>query len=143
MQLQNTILIKAPPDVVWAIVEDVERWPEWTPTMESVERLDDGEFDVGSSTYIKQPGLPRAQWVVTAMDRRRHFTWECRVLGMRMRATHQLSPRDSGTENTLRIEITGVVAILVWPLLFFTVKRALQQENDGLKVRSEQFVSGQ
>lgn len=143
MKLQNSILIRAPQDVVWKATEDIARWPEWTPTVESMERLDEGTFKVGSAAYIKQPGLPRSKWVVTEMDRGRHFTWECTVLSMRMRATHALSACESGTQNTLRLEMTGVVAVLLWPLLYFAVKRTLQQENSGLKAWCEQLTNVQ
>ena len=36
MEVENTIHIEAPPAIVWAVTVDVERWPEWTPTVESV-----------------------------------------------------------------------------------------------------------
>ena len=60
MQLEHSITIPAPQDVAWAVTVDVERWPEWTPTMQSVERLERGPFGVGSTAKIKQPQLPPA-----------------------------------------------------------------------------------
>lgn len=141
MHLQNSAFIEAPQDVVWGVTENIERWPEWTPTMSSVERLNDGEFDVGSVALIKQPGLPRSKWVVTAMERGKRFVWECKVCGMRMKATHELSSRDLRTENTLRLEITGIAAALLWPICYFAARRALRLENIGLKKQCEQLVS--
>jgi carbon monoxide dehydrogenase subunit G len=36
--LQHTVSIAAAPERVWAVVIDVERWPERIPTVDTVER---------------------------------------------------------------------------------------------------------
>jgi carbon monoxide dehydrogenase subunit G len=133
MRVEHTLHIEAPLAAVWAVTEDVERWPSWTPTMHSVQRMDEGTFDVGSSAAIRQPGMPETVWTVIEMDRGRSFTWEGRARGMRMRATHELSAEGAGTKNTLRVEVAGVVAFLLWPLVRPALRRALRQENAGLK----------
>ena len=137
MRIEHAIHIDAPPSVVWAVTEDVERWPEWTPTMDDVKRVDAGPFDVGSSARIKQPGLPEAVWSVTDLVRGERFTWTTRVRGIRMRATHELSPHDSGTRSVLRLEMSGLVAALLAPFVHRSVRRALERENSGLKARCE------
>ncbi len=139
MKLENVTHIKAPPDVVWSVTEDVERWPEWSPTMETIERLDAGPFDVGSTARIKQPGLPPAEWRVTELVRGERFSWETRVRGMRMIGTHEVLPIEDGTRSLLRIEITGFPVVLFWPLIFFSVKKSLERENAGLKTRCEKL----
>ena len=35
MKLENVVHIGAPVEVVWALTEDVEAWPDVTPTMTS------------------------------------------------------------------------------------------------------------
>lgn len=37
-----TVAIDAPPNEVWAVVCDVEHWPDWTPTVHQATRLDQG-----------------------------------------------------------------------------------------------------
>lgn len=137
MTLEASIHIAAPAAVVWAVTEDVDRWPEWTPTMQSVRRVDAGPFDVGSSARVKQPGMRETAWTVTELVRGERFTWGGRALGIRMSATHELTPDGDGTRNTLRIEMSGFVAALLSPLLRPAVRRALRQENEGLKARCE------
>ena len=40
MQFTRTTEVAAPPEVVFAVLSEVERWPEWPPTVTPVERLD-------------------------------------------------------------------------------------------------------
>lgn len=137
MKLENRKLIDAPPSIVWRVTENIERWPHWTPTMNSVTRLDDGPFDVGSTARIKQPGLPEAEWRVTALTRGESFTWEARVRGMHLVATHEMAPSGDGTLSVLRVDISGIAAVLLWPLIRISVRKALEKENAGLKAECE------
>jgi carbon monoxide dehydrogenase subunit G len=42
MKWTNTLMMDAPAELIWELNTDVERWPARTPTVQSVERLDDG-----------------------------------------------------------------------------------------------------
>lgn len=137
MTIEDTIHIEAPADVVWAVTADVEHWPEWTPTVVTVQRLDEGPFGLGSMTRLKQPGQPESEWTVTEYIPGERFTWETQRRGMRMAASHRMRTVEGGTSNTLRIEASGLIPIVLWPLLRVAIRRALQQENRGLKGRCE------
>ena len=112
--------IDAPANQVWDVMYDVTRWPEWTPTVTTVRRLDEGDFGVGSRVEIRQPKLPRATWEVTEVvddPDRRSFTWEATGPGMRTIARHDVVPRGEGATVRLSIEQTGpmgAVAATVW-----------------------------
>src|SRR2546428_8818928 len=76
MHIERSVDINAPPERVWAVMADVERWPEWTESMKSVERLDSGEFGVGSKAKlpIRRSPNPNA-WTVTELKPNRSFSW--------------------------------------------------------------------
>ena len=44
MKWTDTLVMDAPAELIWELNTDVERWPAGTPTVQSVERLDDGPF---------------------------------------------------------------------------------------------------
>ena len=127
--------IEAPTRPVWEVLYDVARWPEWTPTIDSVERLDDGPFAVGSRAKVRQPKLPQAQWEVTEVVDGRNFTWEAKGPGMKTIARHEVVPDGTGSTVTLSIEQTGpmgAVAAFVWRSL---TQRYIELEAESLDAR--------
>jgi len=109
--------IEAPPDAVWQVMADVARWPEWTPTIDSVVLVPDTRLEVGSSATVRQPKLPRATWKVTEVVDGRRFTWEAKGPGMRTVARHEVVAEGAGSAVTLSIEQAGpmgAVAARVW-----------------------------
>jgi uncharacterized membrane protein len=114
---ETTRHLDAPAQRVWEVLFDVVRWPEWTPTIDSVERLDDGPFVVGSRVKIRQPKLPQAVWEVTEVVNGRSFTWQAKGPGMTSIGRHEVVPDGTGSMVRLSIEQVGpmgAVAALVW-----------------------------
>ena len=135
MTVENTLHIDAAPEVVWAVTADVDRWPEWLPTVSSVRRLDTSPFGLGSKALVKQPAQAEAEWVVTDFVAGERFTWQTQRAGLQMVATHELRPEGPGTSNVLRVEASGVLATLFSPVLRPLFRRALAEENRSLKKR--------
>jgi uncharacterized membrane protein len=114
---ETTRHIDAPTQPVWEVLFDVAHWPEWTPTVDSVERLDDGPFQVSSRTKVRQPKLPQASWEVTKVVGGRSFTWEAKGPGIKTVARHEIVPDGTGSKVTLSIEQSGpmgAIAAMVW-----------------------------
>jgi len=76
-----TVDIKAPPQRVWAVLSDVEGWPDWTPSVKRVERLDAGPLTVGGRARLRQPKLRPAIWQITKVEKGSSFTSYERVTG--------------------------------------------------------------
>jgi uncharacterized membrane protein len=138
MRVSHTIQIHAPLDRVWAVTLDLERWPDWTPTVTSVQRLDTGPVEVGSRVRMKQPLQPPSEWVVTRCEAGKVFAWETRRPGLRMVGTHEMRAARTGTTNILHVDAQGALAVLLWPLLLLAMGRALRDENLGLARYCEQ-----
>ena len=129
--------IDAAADTVWRLTIDVTNLPSLTPTMQKVERLDDGPLRIGSRTRIKQPRQSPAVWTVTRIDPGREFTWETRRLGMRMVGSHRIEDLGDQCRNTLSIEMTGLGAGVFGALVGSVVRKAIATENAGLKAAAE------
>ncbi len=132
-----TVDIGAPPGRVWAVMQDIERWPEWTSTVTSIRQLDPGPLAVGTRAAIRQPKLPPARWTVTAVDDGQGFTWVTRSPGIVITAHHVVEPIPSGSRATLSLEFGGVFGPLVAWLTGSLNRRYLGIEAASLKRRSE------
>ena len=129
--------ISAPPPRVWDVMSDVERWPEWTPSVTGIKRLDKGPFAVGSRVVIRQPRFPPAWWKITAIEPGRSFTWTSLAPGLRVVARHWVDPTPTGSRATLSLELQGPLGGLFGRLTKDITERYLAFEAGGLKARSE------
>lgn len=139
MQRSVTVDIEAPPERVWEVLSDVERWPEWTETVTAATRLDASPLGLGSRVRVEQPKLPPTEYVVTEIDPGRGFTWVATGPGVRTTARHALEARaEGGSRVVLAVEQAGLLGA-VMGRLFFTglTDRYLAAEAAGLKARSE------
>ena len=130
------IEIPAPPDRVWAVLLDVERWPEWTPTVTRIERLDHGPLMVGSRARIRQPKLPAATWGVTELVVGRSFTWVTQSPGVRVTARHGVESTGNGTRAVLSLQFSGLLGSLVARMTRGLNERYVGIEAKGLRARS-------
>jgi uncharacterized membrane protein len=135
--LRSELLIQADLERVWALTLDVERWPELTPTITEVVRLDDGPLAVGSRARITQPGQRPAVWTVSRLDPGVAFEWWAKVGPVTMTGGHHLRPDPRGCVNLLTLDITGRGAGLVGRLVGRRIGEAIERENRGFKQEAE------
>ncbi len=128
--------IATSPERVWAVMSDVERWSEWTPTVKRIQRLEQGPLAVGSRARIQQPRLPAAVWEVTQIQEGRGFTWVTRSPGVRVIAKHGVEPVGQGTRATLSVSFSGPLGGLIAWLTSGLNHRYLALEAQGLRERS-------
>ncbi|MBF4767127.1 SRPBCC family protein [Nocardioides agariphilus] len=114
MRYAQTATTSAPVQRLWAAVIDVERWPEWMETYESVRRNQPGPLRPGHTAHVKQKGLAGGDWTVTEFDEGSVFSWENVKPGVRFVGRHAVAAEPSGGSRVmLSFEASGPLSGLV------------------------------
>lgn len=129
--------IAATPAAVWAVLADMEHWPQWTASMRSVTRLDSGPLGLDSKVRVVQPGLLPAVYTITAWEPARKFDWASSAPGVHIVAGHVIEPEANGCRITLSIHFGGLFGGIAGMLFSSRIHRFMTMEGEGLKQRSE------
>ena len=136
--IERAIDIAAPRERVWAAMSDVERWPEWTASVTSVERLDRAPFGVGSRARVCQPRFPAAVWTVTALEPGHFFAWRAPAPGLLSVGGHRVDDAgDHASRVRLSLAWSGPLAPVMRLLFGRLSRRYVEMEAQGLKRRCE------
>jgi hypothetical protein len=120
--------------VLAAVVE----WPEWLPTVNTVEPLDGDPLTVGFRYIVRQPRLRPATWVVTELEPPLCFVWQARSPGLLMIATHKIEENAPGESRViLRFSFSGLLGAPIAWLFRPVTQRYLAQELASLKLIAE------
>jgi hypothetical protein len=134
VNIRQVIHISAPAARVWTAISDVERWPEWTPTVTRLELLDGPGLLVGRRARVRQPGLPVAVWTVTTLDPGRYFEWRNVSPGLLSVAGHRVDAGPLGTSTvTLTFSWTGWLAPFIRLAYGRLASRYVATEAESLK----------
>ena len=136
-RLQHVVTIAAPPERVWAVVVDVERWPERIPTVDAVERLDAGPLVVGSRNRLQQPRLPIAVWTVTELTDGSSSPRKSSSPGVKVTATHVVEPHPDGSRLTLGVTVSGLLSGVGWLMTRSLTKQYVETEAAAITTAAE------
>lgn len=134
---QATFEINATPDRVWEVLMEIERWPEWTASMQSATKLDAGDLRVGTRVEVRQPKVPPITWTVSELVAGRSFAWVADARGIHSVASHEVESTATGSRVTLSVHQTGFGAVLMGWYLKRLSARYVPMEGAGLKARAE------
>jgi uncharacterized protein YndB with AHSA1/START domain len=132
-----SVHIDAPPEKVWAVMVDVESWPEWAESFQRVQRLEDDELGEGSTAKLRVKGAPTSIWTVIDFSPGKVFTWSTKARGVESIAEHIIVPDGAGTKVTLNVVNRGLMATLLAPFIRRIARRNIRMEGDGLKAHCE------
>jgi Polyketide cyclase / dehydrase and lipid transport len=108
MRYETRTTTTAEPARLWAVLSDVEKWPEWIEVYEEVRRTESGPLKLGDTAYVKQEGLAGGEWRVTELEESRVFAWESRQPGVRIVGRHVVEAGQAGGSRLiLQLEMTG------------------------------------
>jgi uncharacterized protein YndB with AHSA1/START domain len=138
MNFDDSVEIGAPAADVWRVFTDVERWPEWTASMRSVEIVRGSGVEQGARVRIRQPRLPVMTWEVSEVEPGVSWSWVARSPGVVTVARHRVSATDAGGARVEQaIEQRGPLAGIAGLLTGRLTRRYLAIEGAGLKQRCE------
>jgi uncharacterized membrane protein len=140
MKISHSVDIDAPPETVWTIWSDIERWSEWTASISKIDKLAPGPVAIGLRARVFQPNLPAAIWRVTALEVNRSFTWVSKNPGAHVTGIHAIEPIANGSRATMTLIFTGPIALLFGWFTRSLTRRYLRLEANGLEARSEQLA---
>lgn len=140
---RKTISVAACSASVWHTLANVVAWPEWLPTVATVQALDGPHLNVGNRYVVNQPKLRPATWVVTELEPLHRFVWQASSPGLRMIANHVIeerSPRQC--QVTLEFSFDGLLGAPIGMLYRSITQSYLAQEAAALKLRVESEPAG-
>ena len=115
MRFESSIDINATADKVWALVDKLEEWPQWMPSIKKIERLSEGPLTVGSqlSVTAEVSGLTvTLLMTITEFVPERSVVLEGKALGTKLTRFYNLEPVNGKTKVTIGGDVSGALAWL-------------------------------
>lgn len=130
----SEIEVAATPELVWAVLTEIQRWPSWNTAVESVSF--EGGFEEGSEFRWKAgPGTITS--TIRDVDAPRRTAWTGTSFGIKAIHVHTLEPRNGRTLVRTEESYAGLVAGLLRRPLRTMLNRTLRDELEHLKDEAE------
>jgi len=115
MRFESSIEINAPVRKVWALIDKLEEWPQWMPSIKKIERVSKGPLAVGSqlSVTAKVSGLTvTLRMTIREFVPERTVVMQGKTLGTNLTRFYNLEPVNGKTKVTVGGDVSGVLAWL-------------------------------
>jgi uncharacterized membrane protein len=136
MEFRASIVIEAPPEEVFSLVDNLEEWPQWIPSIKRIEKLTEGPLKEGSQIRVtaKSGVTVRLLMTITEFVPGQRGVMQGSVLGVRMTRYYRFEQVDEGTRLTAGGEVSGLLA--------FLVRRGGQRLSDEIVRAAKRKVEG-
>jgi len=115
MRFSSSVEINAPVDKVWALVDKLEEWPQWMPSIKKIEKVSEGPLTVGSqlSVTAKVSRLTvNLIMTITEFVPERSAVMQGKALGTNLTRFYLFEPVNGKTKITIDGEVSGLLAWL-------------------------------
>jgi len=115
MRFESSIEINAPATKVWALVDRLEEWPKWMPSIKKIERTSKEPLTVCSKLFVtaKVSRLTvRLLMTITKFVPERSVVLEGKALGTKLIRFYTLEPLNGKTKVTIGGDVSGALAWL-------------------------------
>lgn len=140
--IKTEIEILAPPEKVWSIITDIEKWQEWNPTI----NRSAGQATLGSAVTITmmsdEAGKdgPKYSPQIIQLDEPKYFHWRAHMMAGFIFTNDkiiELEKTDTGTKITHKETFKGLMAFFMKGQMEKGVPPMLNMMNDALKQLAE------
>ena len=141
--IKTEIEIAAPPEKIWGIITDVDKWHDWSPTINA----SSGTVSLGSTVSItmmsKEPDKdgPKYQPKIIQLDKPTLFQWRAHMMAGFLFTNDkiiELEKTDTGTKVTHSETFKGLMAAMMRGQMEKGVPPMLNSMNEALKNVAEQ-----
>jgi len=115
VRFESNIDINAPTEKVWTLIDKLEEWPQWMPSIKKIERVSKGALTVGSqlSVTVKVSGLTiKLLMTIIKFVPERTVVMQGKALGTSLTRFYILEPIDGKTRVTIGGDVSGALAWL-------------------------------
>jgi len=115
VRFESGIDINAPAEKVWALIDKLEEWPQWMPSIKKIERVSREPLTVGSqlSVTAKVSGLTvKLLMTIIEFVPERTVVMQGKALGTSLTRFYTLEPVNGKTKVTIGGEVSGFLAWL-------------------------------
>jgi carbon monoxide dehydrogenase subunit G len=115
MRFESSIEINAPTKKVWALIDKLEEWPQWMPSIKRIETVSKGPLAVGSQLAVtaKVSGLTvTLLMTITEFVPERTVVMQGKALGTNLTRFYNLEPVNDKTKVTIGGDVSGALAWL-------------------------------
>ena len=115
MKFSASMEINATPEKAWPLINNVEEWPKWIPSLKKIEKVSEGSLGVGSRVLVVARSLITVNLLMTITEfvPGRSVVMEGKVLGVRMKRYYEMEPVNGRAKLTAGGEVSGLLAFLV------------------------------
>jgi hypothetical protein len=136
---RSEIEIAAPPETVWDVLTDIERWPSWNPDVKSMSM--EGPVAEGS-VFRWKAGPGEITSTIRRVEPPRLIAWTGKTFGISAIHFYRLEPRNGKTIVRTEESYDGLPARLLRRSLQKTLDRALVDGLRYLKNEAEHRPTG-
>ena len=116
MKFKASADINASAEKAWSLLNDVEEWPKWVPSLKKIEKVSGGPLKTGTQVRVvaKSAITVNLLMTITEFAAGQRVVMEGKVLGMKMTRYYTLEPVDKKRARlTAGGEVIGLLACLV------------------------------
>ncbi len=139
MRFESSIDINAPVEKVWALIDKLEEWPQWMPSIKKIERVSKGPLTAGSqlSVTAKVSGLT-VTLLMTIIEfvPERTVVMQGKALGTNLTRFYTLEPVNGKTKVTTGGDVSGALAWLACrggQAVSAEIAQAVKKKVEGLE----------